>query len=84
MFTIYQKKVGDRISNRYFKKWDNARKALDKELEEMKRYGWKINARTDRMNGEKGFYMYETEGVTNENETFSLALLEGHFEDNKD
>lgn len=81
MFVIYQKNVGERISQRYFKKWDAAKNALTDELNDVLSDGWIISGRTDRMNTAKGFYEYCVEGRTDDGEYFSLALIESYFED---
>lgn len=81
MFTIYHKDVGGRIFDRYFQKWENAKKLLLEELEDLKKSGWKVTRKTDRMNSSKGFYEFQYDLLTPDGEDASLSLLDGYFAD---
>ena len=81
MFTIYQTNIGGRVSRRYFRTWAAAKIAIDEEIQEYKKLNWAIIERSNRMNGDKGFYEYGVRGRTSEGEEFSAALIEAYFED---
>lgn len=81
MFTIYYYNCGGRIHNRYFQKWENAKKLLLEELEGLKKSGWKVTRKTERMNSSKGFYEFQYDLLTPNNEKATLALLDGYFAD---
>jgi len=78
---MYQKTVGGRVSQRYFKKWENAKKALLKDKDECERYGWIVTSIHDYFNRDKGFYVYQADGRTDQGEAFTLSLLDCYFED---
>ncbi len=80
-FTVYIKEVGGRHFERYYKKWDNAKKELDSELAEMIKKGWTVTNRRDRFNEAKGFYEYDVKGKTSKGEDFTLFLAEECFQD---
>jgi len=81
MFTIYSKNVGGRIFDRYFHLWKNAEKLLLEELEGLKKSGWKVTRKTDKMNLEKGFWEYQYDLLTPNGEDATLSLLDGYFAD---
>ncbi len=81
MFTIYEKTVGGRRTQRYFMRWANAEKALNKDREEVEKYGWMVQKSVKKFVSDKGFYIFHVEGVTDGGETFSLDLTECYFED---
>lgn len=81
MFTIYSHTVGGRRFDRYFKNWTAAQNALLRDATDLKRAGWKVDTFADYFDSEKGFYVYEIHGTTIGGEAFSLALLDGYFED---
>jgi hypothetical protein len=81
MFTIFRKRVGDIVFDRYYKKWGNAKDALEKEVADMLSVDCKITKRLDRMNHEKGFYEYEVCLKTYLGEDACLALIDGYFID---
>ena len=80
-FTVYIKEVGGRHFERYYKKWDNAKKELDSELAQMIKYGCTVTNRRDRPNDAKGFYEYDVEGKTSKGEDFTLYLVAECFQD---
>ena len=81
MFTIYCKSVGGRRIDRYFKKWENAKMALLKDASDAKRAEWKKEHTSDYFNSEKGFYVYQINGITKDGEIFTMSLIDGFFED---
>ena len=90
MFTILQKRFGesiyphsgDRISNRYFHSWDNAKSAMHESIETtLKVLKGEIISKSDYMNTSKGFYVYEQTAKMEDGEYCSWALIDGYFED---
>lgn len=81
MFTIYMYSVGGRRFDRYFRSWDNAKTLLEEEKENLLKSGWTQKSHVDKMNLEKGFYIYEYALLTPEGEEASLALIDGFFMD---
>jgi len=81
MFTIYRKRVGGQVFDRYYKEWDNAKHELLNELAGTEKDGWTIDRRLDYFNAEKGFYIFEVYGRTDAGERFTLALVDGYFRD---
>jgi len=81
-FVIYRKSVGGRVYDQYFRTWDNARAAMEKDVTDCTRDGFaRIDRRFDRFDASKGFYVYEAHGTTCENEPVIWALLDGYFQD---
>ena len=81
MFTIYRKIVGGRKFDRYFLQWDNAEALLEEERADLLKSGWKQLSHRDRMNVEKGFYLYDYTLQTPDGEDAELTLLDGFFAD---
>lgn len=82
MFVTYRNSVGGRVHDRYFKSWENAKKELLADLKRMKeQLGWKETKKLDKMNVDKGFYVYEHNLITEEGEKVVLALIDTYFED---
>lgn len=81
MFTIYRKNVDGRIFDRYFHKWENAKKVLEEELTDLKKSGWKLIEHRDRFNYEKGFEIFDYALETPEGEGACLTLMNGYFSD---
>lgn len=85
MFAIYRKNVGGRIHDRYFKDYDKAKTELKRDVERMRDVcGGKVTERIDRMNEAKGFWEYEVRMTIDTGEAVSLAIVDGHFEDEPD
>lgn len=76
-FTLeYRKSVFDR----YFHKWENAKKVMDDETAEMQKSGWAVIDAKDWMNTVKGFYEYEK--VLKKDDTkIHFALIGTYFAD---
>lgn len=81
MFTIYRKIVGGRKFDRYFRSWDRAEEELEKERHDLLESGWKEISHRNRMNVEKGFYLYDYTLKTPKGEDAELTLLDGFFSD---
>lgn len=86
MFAIYRKivrsDIGGRVHDCYFMDYDKAKAELKRDEERMRDVcGGKVTERIDRMNEDKGFYVYEVRMTLNNGETCSLAIVDGHFED---
>lgn len=81
MFVAFQKTAGGRPYRRYFKSWENAKKAMDKDIQDCATVGVTVSRRWDYFNASKGFYVYEAEGKTRDGAAVSWALLELYFED---
>ena len=86
MFAIYRKRVGGRGDDRYFKNYQNARKAIAEDVKRTKELaeegGLDVKFETiDRMNAEKGFWEYEVRFTNMQGERVSLAIVDGYFED---
>ena len=79
MFTIYVKEVG--VFERYYHKWENAKKQLESDLSIALADKWVVRHRREEFNADKGFYEFDICGQTSEGEDFSLYLVEGHFQD---
>lgn len=85
MFTILMKDVDGRRSYRYFKKWENAEKAMMRDIVAVKKLTEIVGEfHIDRMNKEKGFYEREETLVGRYGMRFHYALIDGYFEDNND
>lgn len=86
MFAIYRRNVGGRVRDRYFKDYQNARKAIAEDVKRTKELaeegGLDLKFETiDRMNVEKGFWEYEVRFTNLQGERVSYAIVDGHFED---
>ncbi len=81
MFYSFYKSVGGRAFNRYFQTWENARSAMEKDIQDCTRHGWEIEARRDNFNASRGIYNYDAEGKTSEGERAIWAVIELYFED---
>lgn len=81
MFTIYTSIVGGRRFDTYFRSWERAKEALEDDVRQHQKSGWVITRKLDCMNHEKGFYEYQYDFVTPDNEKATLALIDGHFSD---
>ena len=82
MFTILMKDVDGRRSNRYFKSWANAEKAMMEDICAVKKLTQIVHeAHLDRMNTDKGFYEREETLIACCGTRFHYALLDGYFED---
>ena len=83
MFTILMKDVDGRRSYRYFKKWENAEKAMMRDIASVKKITEIVlEEQVDRMNGD--FYEREAKLVSRFGMLFHYALIDGYFEDNND
>jgi hypothetical protein len=82
MFTILHKRVGNRVFDRYYKDWDNAKHAFDvEEVEDFLESGYSIKNKIDRFNAAKGFYEYEVTLIKEDEEEVHLSLIDGFFMD---
>ena len=86
MFAIYRRNVGGRIVDRYFKDYQNARKAIAEDVKRTKELfeegGLDVKFETiDRMNVDKGFWEYEVRFTNMHGERVSYAIVDGHYED---
>ena len=55
--------------------------ALLKDASDAKRAEWKKEHTSDYFNSEKGFYVYQINGITKDGEIFTMSLIDGFFED---
>jgi hypothetical protein len=82
MFTILNKNFNGRVTNRYFKSWENAKNALLEDVtnccEHLK---GEITLNLDYFNQSKGFYVFEQEARFENGETCHWALIDQPFED---
>ena len=82
MFAIFRKVIKGRQIDRYFKYWDNAREAMEKDIEQMSKMGLaQVNKRINKMNEDKGFYEYDAEGITATGNKITWCIIELCFED---
>lgn len=83
MFTILEKSVGNpaRTTRKYYKQYNNAKTALDNEVKDLVKNGWRIIRHIDEFNTSKGLYCYEYELTTLASEPATLALIEIYTED---
>lgn len=83
MFTILVKNFNGRVVERYFKEWDNAKKAMDSEVQDaVANQGGCLKSQSDFFNSTKGFYEYSvTLHFAQADEDCTWYLTEGHFED---
>ena len=81
MFYILHKSVGGRVSERYFKNFENCKKEYLKAKEERAWFHWTITEDIERFNADKGFEDIEFRGLTNYGEPYTFAILNGYFED---
>ena len=81
MFTIYRKNVDGRIFDRYFRKWENARLLLIREVNQMFAHGWTKEYHEDYFNSSKGFCVFYYELLSPEGEKATLSLIDGEFAD---
>lgn len=79
MFTILHKRVGNRVFDRYYKDWDNAKHAFD--VEDFLKSGYSIKNKIDSFNAAKGFYEYEVTLIKEGEEEVRLSLIDGFFMD---
>ena len=83
MFTILRKNFAGRVFDRYFCDWDKARKVMDEDVDIcVEVLDGDITRTIDRMNVDKGFYMYEKSAKFANGETCTWALIDAYFEDN--
>lgn len=87
MFYTFEKTVDGRRMDRYFQNFDAAKKAMQEDIEDSKRYGWKVLKKYDYFNAEKGIYVYAAEGTAKDGEgrevRVTWAVIELYFEDYK-
>ena len=82
MFTILHQDFNGRKYDRYFHNWDNAKKEMNKSIENTcKTLGGRVVGSVDRMNHEKGFYMYEKTAIFPNGEQCVWTLIDAYFED---
>lgn len=81
MFTIYTRTVGGRRYDTYFRSWKRAKEALEADVKQQQKSGWVIKRKMNCMNHDKGFYEYQYDFVTPDNEKATLALVNGYFSD---
>ena len=82
MFTILMKDVDGRRSYRYFKTWENAERAMLRDIKAVKSLtSVCMQESVDKFNADKGFYEREETLVTKQGMRFHYALLDGYFED---
>ena len=82
MFTILHKRVGNRVFDRYYKDWENAKQAFDfEEVEDFLKSGYSIKNKIDSFNATKGFYEYEVTLIREGEEEVHLSLIDGFFMD---
>jgi len=81
MFTIYQKRVGNRTHDTYFRYREAAREQLKRDLQARLAKGWTCVGKTDTINQNKGLSEYAYDLITPYGENATLALLDGYFED---
>ena len=81
MFTVYVREVGGREFARYYKKRDNAKNALEKDLGEAVAAGWVVKHKVDKFDAEKGVFELSCSGRTKSGEEFHLYLCDGYFQD---
>lgn len=83
MFTTYQKSFGQlkgRTTQRHFQKWENARKELEKDRQDLEKNGYSVVRERKDFIPEKGIGLYEYT-LKGNGELCTLALLDSFFED---
>lgn len=82
MFHALLKDVDGRRSYRYFNNWDNAEKAMLKDVEDIKQsFSAREVLNLDYFKADKGIYIREIELLTTENERFKYAIIDCYPED---
>ncbi len=80
MFFTYRYSVDGRRFDRYYEKWENAKKQLLTDASSLQKDGAKRISSHDYFNAGKGFYVYEKE-YKHEGMTFNLSILDCFFSD---
>ncbi len=80
-FFIFYKKVGNNVTQTYYKSFKNAKEALLGNIERVKKMGWYIGNHIDEWNEAKGIHNYEYEMITDDFVNAKMAILDGYFMD---
>lgn len=81
MFHSFYKSVGGRGGYRYFKDWERAKEEMEKDIQLCIGLGWSVTKRRDFFKADKGYYVYEAVGITDNGEMVSWSVLDHYFED---